>query len=59
MITQSPQAATDLALWQKDYVPLMELQPQTAMYAVKAEREIRHPEEKFKFRSMSGLGLDQ
>jgi O-antigen ligase len=49
LITQSPQAATDLALHREDYTPLMDLQPQNAMYAIKAEREIRHPEEKFDF----------
>jgi tetratricopeptide (TPR) repeat protein len=55
MISESPQAATDLALWHHEYVPLMDLQPQTALYAVKAEREIRHPEEKFSFGTLSDL----
>ncbi|HMJ08463.1 MAG TPA: O-antigen ligase family protein [Pyrinomonadaceae bacterium] len=49
MITESPQAAADLTVHGDDSVPLMDLQPQTAMYAVKAEREIRHPEERFSF----------
>lgn len=49
MLTESPQAAADLAVVCEDYVPLMDLLPQPAMMAVKAEREIRFPKEKFKF----------
>jgi O-antigen ligase/Tfp pilus assembly protein PilF len=46
MITVSPQAAADLANRRPDYLQLMDLKPQDSMYAVKAEREILHPEEK-------------
>jgi O-antigen ligase len=55
-ITQSPQAATDLALHHDDYAPLMELEPLSSMYAIKAEREIRHPEEKFDFKHFGSPG---
>jgi len=43
--------ATDLAFENKnkDYVDVMDLQPLTAIYAIKAERDIRYPEERFKF----------
>jgi tetratricopeptide (TPR) repeat protein len=49
MLTDSPQAAADTAFQSHYYTPLMDLRPQMSMYAVKAEREIRHPEEKLKF----------
>lgn len=49
MLTDGPQAAADLAVFNKDYVALMDLRPEPSMYAVRDEREIRHPEEKFKF----------
>ena len=49
MITVSPDAAADHAVKSGDYAALMDLFPQEAMYAVKAEREIRFPAERFKF----------
>ena len=49
MITDSPQHAADHAVLDRNYLPLMELQPLTSMYAVRAERLIRHPEEKLLF----------
>lgn len=52
MIAESPQAATERALKDNTFAALMDLRPQTSMYAVKAEREIRHPEEKFGFHKL-------
>jgi len=49
MITDSPQHAADHAVFDQNYLPLMELEPQTSMYAVRAEHKIRHPEEKIPF----------
>lgn len=49
MITVSPQAAADQAIRSNDHAALMDLQPQASMYAMKAEREIRFPRERFKF----------
>jgi len=49
MITVNPQAATDAAFRNKDFVAVMDLRPQIAMFAVKREREIRFPEERFFF----------
>jgi O-antigen ligase len=46
MINQSPQAAADLAFQRTDYTPLMDLRPQMSMYALKAEIDIAHPDEK-------------
>ena len=46
MINESPQAAADLAFQRTDYTPLMDLRPQMSMYALKAEIDIAHPDEK-------------
>lgn len=46
MLTVSPQAAADQSVLCDEYVPLMDLLPQPAMFAVKAEREIRFPNER-------------
>jgi O-antigen ligase len=46
MITESPQAAADLAFQRTDYTPLMDLRPQMSMYALKAEINLAHPDEK-------------
>jgi O-antigen ligase len=46
MINQSPQAAADLAFQRRDYTPLMDLRPQMSMYALKAEIDLAHPDEK-------------
>lgn len=48
-ITASPQVATDLAFQNDEYDAVMDLQPQAVMFAVKAERQVRFPEEKFAF----------
>lgn len=49
MITEGPRAASERAFRDKDYAEIMDLQPQAAIYAFKAERDIRYPEEKTKF----------
>jgi Tfp pilus assembly protein PilF len=50
MINNGSQAATDLALKSSDYKPIMDLQPQSSMYAVLEERHVRFPAERLIFR---------
>jgi O-antigen ligase len=46
VIEKGPKAASDLAARDSDYVHVMQLTPSSSMYAVVAERLIRHPEER-------------
>lgn len=46
VITSGPNKASALAVNLEDYNQVMELQPQTAIYAAVAERLIRYPEER-------------
>jgi Tfp pilus assembly protein PilF len=46
LINSGPRAASDLASGREDYVKVMDLRPEQAIYAVIAEREIRFPNEK-------------
>lgn len=50
IIDRGSQAATDLAFKSSDYKPVMDLQPQSSMYAVLDERHVKHPEERLVFR---------
>ena len=49
VLTESPLAASGNAFKNKNYAEVMDLKPESALYAVKAERDIRFPEEKMKF----------
>ncbi|MEP7212767.1 MAG: O-antigen ligase family protein [Acidobacteriota bacterium] len=51
MLNDGPRAASERASVRDDFSKIMDLQPQNAIYAVMAEREIMHPAERFKFDS--------
>ena len=46
VIEKGPKVTSELAATQSDYLQVMQLQPTSSMYAVVAERLIRHPEER-------------
>ncbi len=50
MINSGAQAATDSAFKSPDFTPVMDLQPQTSMYAVLEERYVLFPAERLMFR---------
>lgn len=49
IINDGALAATNMALKRGDYLPVMDLRPEAALYAVLTERYINFPEEKMKF----------
>ncbi len=49
LLTESPLKATQAAFQNDDNAEVMDLLPQIALYAVKEERDIRFPEERFSF----------
>ncbi|MBA2378839.1 MAG: O-antigen ligase family protein [Blastocatellia bacterium] len=49
LLTESPLKATQAAFQNKDNAEVMDLLPHIALYAVKEERDIRFPEERFSF----------
>ena len=46
LIEKGPKELSGLGALNRDYIPIMELQPHTGIYAVVTERLIRHPEER-------------
>jgi hypothetical protein len=48
-MNEGARAASEMAFKDKDYVPIMDLWPTPAIYALKAERDILHPDERVQY----------